>query len=297
MKRNIVIGQIVAALMLASSPVIAADYGDVSNNTYTDVEFGSGWYLRGDITYNMKGREDKGRGVISSATSTSNLQYDYDDALGFRVGAGYYMAPNFRLEGTIEAVLQSSFAGEAYAGFGGTRSSTTETIVFNNTGLITSSSNAALIGSNAPLIGGKEETTASYNAGLYMVTGYYDLPKIGKFTPYIGAGGGLSQINYKETSVWTCSPSSTAETCGDPAGTAGAEATKTTTRDESFVTTAWQLSAGTAIELTENMSFDVGYTFTQVGGASNLSYADGTAIDDDGFAIHRVNAGIRYQLW
>ena len=70
--------------LLATSVTQADDYssGIVTKapaETYTDVEFGSGWYLRGDISYNFDGRNQNERVTLPAASAT--LDADYDDAV------------------------------------------------------------------------------------------------------------------------------------------------------------------------------------------------------------------------
>ena len=116
------------ALLFANGSVLAGDYNSgivtksPSTVDFTDVEFGSGWYIRGDITYNLDGRSGSGSSDITTSSGNRfSLQGDYDDAIGARIGGGYYVNPNFRLELSAEGIFNSQFSGIGQRSFGGSR--------------------------------------------------------------------------------------------------------------------------------------------------------------------------------
>lgn len=347
MKRFVLNTTVAAVALLTASTAFAGDYnsGIVTKSPsagYTDVEFGSGWYLRGDITFNLRGESASSATTISTPSDTFRVDANYDDAIGARIGAGYYVSPNFRLEANVEGILSSSFNGVRNRGFGGQRDVSisvqtlpaqdavpgtpgvtdpitgitigaipgipaqpavfenfTDTVFFDSDGNVIGSNTGvypANVGNLANPINGTETIDAEYSATSFIVSGYYDLPKLGKFTPYVGGGLGLGRINYSETREFTCIPDAS-ETCSFPAGAQGETTTQTLSRNEEFWALAYQVSIGAAYRVTDNLSLDVGYSYTDFEGGDDLSYDDGTAIDDDGFAIHQVRAGIRYDIW
>lgn len=347
MKRFVLNSTVAAIALLTASSAFANDYnsGIVSKSPsegYTDVEFGSGWYLRGDITFNVRGNSEATSTILQSPNDSFAVDANYDDAVGARIGAGYYLTPNIRIEGNVEGILSSSFNGIRSRGYAGQRDVSVsiqtqaaqpaipgtpgvtdpitgvtigatpgipaqppvfenfpDTVFFNADGNVTGSNTGvyqANVGNTAPAINGTESIDAEYSATSFIVSGYYDLPTLGKFTPYVGAGVGLGRINYNETREFTC-VADASETCRFPAGTQGETTTQTLTRNEEFWALAYQLSAGAAYRVTDKLSVDVGYSYTDFEGGDDLSYDDGTAIDDDGFAIHQVRAGVRYDIW
>lgn len=359
MKRFVLNSTVAAMALISASSAFANDYntGVVTKGPsegYTDVEFGSGWYIRGDITYNIRGTSESTLTTIQTPSDSFSVQADYDDAVGARIGAGYYISPNFRIEGNVEGIANSTFNGLRSRGFGGSRDvliniqtlaaqdavpgtaaipgtpniiniltgQTTpgtpgvpgvagipaqppvfedfpDTITFDSNGNVTSSTNGVYvsnIGNTASTINGTEEIDAEYSAASFIVSGYYDLPKLGKFTPYVGAGIGYGRINYSENRTFTC-VADDSESCGFPAGQQGETVTTELQRNEEFWAFAYQISAGTSYRLNDNLSVDVGYSYTDFAGGDDLSYDDGTAIDDDGFAVHQVRAGVRYDLY
>ncbi len=347
MKRFILNSTVAAIALLSTSSAFANDYNSgvvtksPSDDVFTDVEFGSGWYLRGDITYNIRGNsESTATSIVTPGGDSFSVDADYDDSIGVRIGAGYYLRPNFRIEGNVETIFNSSFDGTQSRSFAGTRDVSVsiqtlgaqpavpgtpgvtdpvtgitigatpgtpaqppvfqdfpDTISFDSNGNVTGTTNGVFGGATAPAINGSEQIDAEYSATSFIVSGYYDLPTLNNFTPYLGAGIGYGRLNYNESRTFTCNADSS-ETCAFPAiGAQGQQTTTTFTRDEEFWAFAYQLSAGAAYRIDDNISLDVGYSYTDFAGGDDISYDDGTAIDDDGFAIHQVRAGIRYDIW
>ncbi len=316
MKRFVLNSTVAAITLFTASSAFADDYnsGVVSktpSETYTDVEFGSGWYLRGDITYNIDGRSS------NSFTSVSDLnrsvQADYDDAVGARVGFGYYVAPNFRIEASVESILDSEFGYFSSVGFAGQRNidvvtspgdptatppvlptTAPDTVFFDANGTVTGTAAGLFTGATTGAISGTEDFEASYSTSSLIINGYYDLASVGKFKPYIGIGGGIGRVNYNQSRKLVCAAASN-ETC--VVGSTGATTEVTLTLDDEYWTYAYQLSVGAAIEVDERTSIDIGYSYTGFGEGDDLSYADGTGIDAEGVRIHQIRAGIRYDIW
>ena len=282
MKRFVLNSTVAAIALLSASSAFANDYnsGVVTKSPsegYTDVEFGSGWYLRGDITYNIDGRSESGINPIAGVST--GIQTNYDDAVGARVGFGYKASPNTRIEINAEAIFSSEIDG-----LGGR---TFNAIDFADplAPVNTTTSGTGLI-------------DAEYSLTDLIVTGYYDLPRFGAFTPYIGAGAGIARIRYNETETLTCQPSSSTIACTSfPPGAPGEVTTSTRTLSEEAWTYAYQLTAGTAIAVDDRTSIDLSYSYTQIGDGDEIDYADGTGIDDDGVQLHQIRAGVRYDIW
>ena len=303
MNRFLLNSTVAAITLLSASAALADDYNSgvvtkTPGGGYTDVEFGSGWYLRGDITYNIDGKSNTTFANIPQVGRSA--QIDYNDAVGVRVGAGYYAAPNLRLEVSTEALFQSEFDSfSSNATFGGVKditvtdalgASVTGTVTFDSNGNSTGSTVGLANGTAVGAIGGTEDFEASYSATNLLLNAYYDLAKVGSFTPYVGVGAGISRINYNQSRTLQCNASGT-ETCNIGA------APLTLTLDEEFWTYAYQLSVGTAIAVDDRTSIDLSYSYTGVGNGDDINYSDGTAIDDDGFNVHQIRAGIRYDIW
>jgi len=99
-------------------------------------------------------------------------------------------------------------------------------------------------------------------ANTVMLNGYYDLPfKLadGKVTPYVGGGIGRSR-NKVNNINWSDSPTSSGQIPGG-----------------SDTSTAWQLTVGADIRLTQNWVLDLGYRYTDLG---DLKTNGGTTTGD-----------------
>lgn len=266
MKRFVLNSTVAAIALLTASSAFAGDYnsGVVSktpSESYTDVEFGSGWYLRGDITYNIDGRSNNTFRSVSDLNRT--VQANYDDAVGVRVGFGYYVAPNFRVEVSAESILNSDFRSLSGLSFSGQRdldiiidsilgTTAPETVFFDSSGNVTGTNAGLFTGTTTNAISGTEEFDAEYSASSLIVNGYYDLAQVGKFKPYVGLGAGVGRINYSQTRTLTCSPAS-GETCAG--GLPGEVVATTRVLSDEYWIYAYQLSIGTAIAVDEKNSW------------------------------------------
>jgi len=303
MKRFALNSTVAAIALLSASSAFANDYNSgvvtkTPSDGYTDVEFGSGWYLRGDITYNVNGRSSASVTTVPAISGGNFVQTDYDDAVGARVGAGYYVSPNFRLEASVETLFNSEFDGVFQRSYGGSRVDAAGGIdFFDSNGQITGSTSPAFIGTFTTPINGTETVDASYTANNFILNAYYDLNSVGTITPYVGAGAGFSRIATEETRTFNCIPGAAVETCAFPPGGAGEATTTTRSRDDEYWAFAYQLSVGAAIAIDERMKLDIGYSYTNVDDGDEISYSDGTAVSDEGFELHQVRAGIRYDIW
>jgi opacity protein-like surface antigen len=134
----------------------------------------------------------------------------------------------------------------------------------------------------------KEETTLASgglrgsietNMGYGMATGYVDLGTVAGITPYIGAGAGFI---YSQSSS-----SGDVDVGGEPFPGAYSE------DDFAF---AYTLNAGFAYRMTQNLSLDVGYQYLNSPDAQHFS-ATSPGFAEEGFDMHQVKVGLRYDLW
>lgn len=110
-----------------------------------------------------------------------------------------------------------------------------------------------------------------------MANAYYDIGNFSGVTPYVGAGLGFANVDYK---------------AGYKNPITGADLIdgRNTTRLQ------WALMAGAAIDVTENIKFDLGYRYARIssgdaGDRGALTYAD------KGLQSHQIRAGIRMTTW
>jgi opacity protein-like surface antigen len=255
---------------LTCSPAIAADM-QYPGSGQTMVEFGSGWYLRGDIGYNFGGKQKLG--FDYNEVSGDLDSFEFENGIGYSVGFGKYINEYLRWDVNYEALMNSS-------------TNSTTNVLFRG------------VDTTIPAyvdIAGTQEVEASQDIDTFMANAYADVGNFGRFTPYVGAGLGLARVDYSEKRTDTCSPGADVY-CGDPAGGVGEEVTAISL-DESqqkFVL-AYSLTAGAAVEIAPKLKLDMSYQFLNIDDGSLLN---GTA--SEGFAgtsMHRARVGLRYDIW
>lgn len=288
----------------------------IENAIVTPVEYGSGWYLRGDVSWTFGAKMD--RSFTGNDDLSDTQAFEFNNNIAGRLGFGYQVNPWIRWEVTAEAMGDSNYSDTHSRTFAGSRNVTfsaetdpgpppviedlDDTVYFNSQGGVTGDLNGNFsnyVGSTSVTpIAGTEKVEASYSADLLMASAYVDLPVMGSITPYVGGGIGAARVEYSERRTWNCTPEDN-ETCGDPAGALGADVENHTALNNSrtYLAFAWQASAGAAIRLSERMSLDVGYSFTHIGTGDDLNFSGNTSSDKNGLSVHEVRAGLRYELW
>ena len=171
-----------------------------------------------------------GQGIDGAVRSSLG---DFGTMAGFEFGLGYAAAPALRLEAVIQYRPTFSFQGRAN---------------FNQTT-------------------GRQKVSADVSALSSMLAVYLDLPelglpRLGPFSPFIGAGGGLSRIDIDETHM---------------------QFTRTTTivPGGDRVNPAWMLTAGLAAPLGEKVTLDLAWRYTDHG-AVETSQGKGRIVWHDG---------------
>jgi opacity protein-like surface antigen len=263
-------------LSAVALPALAADYEPpiVVDQPIEEVpvEVGSGWYLRGDIGYNVAVDEDgsfdfrtfdPATGVTTpSSFDTASL----DEGLTYGIGFGYHFTD----------MLRADFTFDGYrTGFDGTTSSATPCPGF-------------------PLgTGCRSEDSSEASVLNFMVNGYVDLGTFVGLTPYVGAGIGYSYVDWSSLgSNLFCTGA------GCPPVSPGS----TEVDGEQSWRFAWAVMAGLAYDVSKNLKLDLGYRYRRIDSGPMFS-VDATAAtagvegDDPGFSTHEVRLGVRYDLW
>ena len=113
-----------------------------------------------------------------------------------------------------------------------------------------------------------------------MFNGYYDIMRLDRFTPYVGAGVGLA---YNKTGSVSFT--------GNPA-------LVNTIEGDNRWSLAWSLMAGVGIQLTERTTLDIGYRYLDMGKAeSGIIDSAGFAnpkVRIDDLAAHEFKVGLRF---
>jgi opacity protein-like surface antigen len=274
----------VAMLAALSAPGYAADLNEiipapVIEDNYVPVEIGNGWYIRGDISYDLStsatGNYLTYDGVAFSTNPYDN--FDLGSAFDVSIGAGYQFNPWLRTDATL------TYWGRDV---NGTDTSPAPCTTFATT-------------ADPTAINCRSVDTTRIAAWESMANVYADLGTYVGITPYIGAGAGFTHISYSDltnTSYCTNGAGSDVPVAGNCPLTSYHEGAK------SWRFT-WALSAGASYDLTKNTKIDLGYRYSRVAGGDMFNWPLGTVGvsgvqgEDDGFSQHTFKAGIRYALW
>jgi opacity protein-like surface antigen len=290
---------VLALLTSFIAPVMAADNDLIipaQQEDYVPVEIGSGWYIRGDIGVNFGGRHNSDQYDLAPV----NFNNSYRDALNIGAGFGYRFNDMFRADATIDHIFDSSFGSAQIVAPTGPCLGRGEYIDLGT--------GTAYFGPYA-ISNCLREDKATYTTNLFMANLYTDLATVSGFTPFVGAGLGMARISWtEETNSITCIPvDGTLHREGCVAGGTIAQPGLNEVYTEPGVVNngtdwrvAFSLSAGLAYQLTKNVIVDTSYKFTSVGGGTgSIPYGStpGSSMAEDGFGLHQVKMGLRYEIW
>jgi opacity protein-like surface antigen len=290
---------VLASIMAA--PALAADADQiipapVIEDNYVPVEIGTGWYIRGDVGYNFGGRHNDALYDLTPTTFNNT----YRDALNAGVGFGYKVNDILRMDATIDRVFGSKFTNTALVA---------PTGPCHGTGEYVNTTTGVIFMGPFDISNCLRKDEASYNAWVMMGNAYADLGTFNGFTPFVGAGLGAARINWKEeTNSITCvpvDPSVHREACS-ATGTVAQPALNAVYTEPGILNNGsnWRLAlaltAGISYEISKGLHLDTSYKFTSIGGGfGKIPYGStpGSSIAKDGFGLHQVKVGLRYEIW
>ena len=130
--------------------------------------------------------------------------------------------------------------------------------------------------------------TSSYNLNSKfktvnpMLTAYYDIADLGMFTPYVGAGVGLSFYNAKTTLQLDNHAPTTAVAVSDK-------------RKNKKATFTYQATVGTAVNFSDNVALDVAYKYVNAG-KYHVTVSALKGSYKKNLRAHEVTAGLRFSF-
>lgn len=278
------ISALVAAgcMMVMSDVAYAADIiEDPAPIETTQPLDASGWYIRGDIGYAFKSKTDGQWSFWNQEAAPfrgidDTLRYDefsLKDGAMYGVGVGYRVNNWLRTDATVDFFR---------AGINGRTDCPS---------YVKAAAGLNLVEDNCHY---GDSSTADIWAA--MANAYVDLPRLGAITPYLGAGIGAAYVNYDS---WN-----TRDNCAVCSYQSGKEGLDS-------VRFAMALMAGVSYDLTDQLKLDVGYRYLHINGgdaygydasdrASQTGYGDGPGATgaqarDNGFDIHTIRTGLRYE--
>jgi opacity protein-like surface antigen len=292
---------IVSALALIATSVFGTFAADdlvipaTQEDAYVPVEVGSGWYIRGDVGINFGGKHNTDSYTLAPVYYDNNFR----DATTFGIGAGYRFNELFRVDAGLEKIFSSSF---------GSRQVVAPVGPCLGTGIyVNTVTDVSYLGPYA-IQNCIQEDKSKYDAMVAMASAYVDLGTYRGFTPFLGAGIGAARVSYtEEVGTITCVPVDAGvheETCA-ATGTIAQPAKNTVYTEPGVIQSgndwrlAYAISAGLSYNLTKNLKLDTIYRYSSIAGGSGIPYGStpGSSMSKDGFSLHQIKMGLRYEIW
>jgi len=131
-----------------------------------------------------------------------------------------------------------------------------------------------------------------------LANGYLDLGTWDGFTPYIGAGAGVSWARIQQSVNFTLNGLPCQARCGfrdsiNPNVVTFADFDRS--QSNNTYRFAWAVMAGVAIAMTDHAQLDVGYRFLDLGTITGISPVTGTSVTQR-VRANEVRAGVRYMI-
>lgn len=276
MNRHSAIAFIFATLLPAFGSAFAMDLPPAVYAPETSIDgFGQGWYIRGDLGYTgWTGDELPRYKVLSGADTIVNTfdqgRFDKDVSYGF--GAGYQVNDIFRGDVTFDT-YNSNIDGIATIG---SRCGTKDPV-----------------GTSCRFTGAADFRTIGVMGNVYA-----DLGTVAGFTPYVGAGAGVTNVQW-DTVTQTPACVSGTSACS---GTLYAAQTFPGMDSWRF---SYALMAGVSYDVAPSVKLDLGYRYSKINGGDMFEYnaaekalgASGAKGSDDGLSRHEIRAGFRINTW
>lgn len=241
------------------------------------VEFGTGWYIRGDLgATRLPSVSNTSTSIYSapSATITTGDDVGYTASLG----AGYQINRWFRVDliGDFHQPVSSSFSTAS-----GSIPCTTGIYYTTNTNGSTTQNVT-----NGGCSGTYSAVLRSYDV---LLNGYVDLGTWYGVTPYVGAGVGLSFGHYQTSSTYTQLDGSSYNVYyTDPNTGETFHGDYDHHASGTYYNLAWALMAGFAVDIFDHTKLDVGYRYLNLGSIPGVT--------SKALTSQEVRVGIRYMI-
>ncbi|WP_081687972.1 outer membrane protein [Rhizobium mesoamericanum] len=266
MKPSTIIVSTAASLFLLGGPVMAEDPAITEAPEVSIAGDAStlGWYFRGDLGYaGWIGEE----APAYHFDETDDGEFDsarFSRPISGSAGIGYQFTDIWRADLTGD-FFKSDFAGTART--------------------------ELPCGASAPSgTGCASGVHADLRAYGLMANGYADLATIAGFTPYVGAGLGITNVKWANVR-------SQAE-CMDGGSTcSGATFAPQDFDGENSWRFTYALMAGLSYEINDHIKIDFGYRFSDIAGGSMFAGSSGISGRDDGLTRHEIRIGLRIAGW
>jgi opacity protein-like surface antigen len=307
----------VAVLCLTTMQASAAD---IDGLVFTDdanfakpAELGSGWYIRGELGFNLNGNQD----VSSYGNPALATLYDnnYTDGMNYSVSAGYQLNRFLRVDAGLGRLAGSDFSSSELMtedDGNGIRDFPTEVLPgdpnpCNGWGeFIDLATGTTYIGDDF-ITNCVQSDTAEYDVTFGMANVYVDLGSYYGFKPFVGAGVGIGRVSWRqELDAVICTPRADGvrvEGCR-AYGTGDQPDPNEPYTQPGIVDSGvnyrlgYTVSAGVGYAVNPNVTVEALYRYMNFGGPSLSSTGTtGSMLADNGYGTHQVNLGLRYAIW
>jgi len=251
--------------VVASLPgALAADMPDVDYAPPVQ-EFGSNWYLRGDVGYVLQDSSASGSSSLFDMNTgllygTSFSPADLDNT--WTIGGGF----GFKATEWLRFDVTGDYRGEASGTLNGTFSTYDAWSGTWSTG------------------GNSRDFEGRLSTALFLANAYLDLGTWSGFTPYVGAGIGAGYLSLTNLDI---------------------QDVGVTTDFDGKWSFAWALMAGASFQVSPNWLLDFGYRYTSISGVDFTSGVDGVdglgymgeaAVHVDDITAHEFRVGARFMI-
>lgn len=302
--RRLVLCTTAAALATSlAAPAIAADMLEQEAMPQTVVEFGTGWYIRGEISLNDGGsllETDRSEPIPATGTFERTTT-DADNVFGGALAVGYRLTNNVRLDGSY------SYLGSGRTEREGRAQPLRSPCTPADARRVDTTTGVEFIDTSHTIDNCNERSFNEYDLQHFAINGFYDFDStFFGFRPFVGVGVGLIRNRYNSSSGdVTCSPRPE-ERCAPTDGGQlpsdtdgfGVEYTQQGLRDNGVsYHLATSLTAGVSVPINKYMHFDTSYQWTHMmedalwGGSSLVENVD-TPTD-----FHALKLGIRFDIF
>jgi opacity protein-like surface antigen len=274
----------VAALVatLFHTGAVAADlrvpYAQPQNDD-VPVEFGTGWYIRGDIAAAQDNAIAFGKASL--------LHMKPPNAWSAGLGAGYKFTNFLRADLTVDyrsPVTTNGIAGSKLCQVAATPINGLDPL-----------GNQIVVGSNPVFDQCTGIEHSRLNRTQVLANAYIDLGTWSGFTPYVGAGVGVNVIFNKSQLNWFMSNQNPYNvTWVDPFSKATLQGYMDTQHSGYAYRLAWALMGGVAFDLTPHVKLDVGYRYLNLGSLTALDIAGNTVTKR--LNAQEIRTGFRYVI-
>ena len=269
------------AFAAAGAQARAADYGGPSLGASQplpaaepQLEFGTGWYIRGDI----------GAAAQTQPKLSTDLNWLTDSkrrrSWSFDGGVGYQINNWLRADVTLDYRSVDRRAG-VFGQYTCPNNYFTDPVT-GLTSLVTTTCSV------------RQSANINSLAGLF--NGYADLGTWGGLTPYLGAGVGFARITNNASVAYTDAlGNSYGPVLVNPVTGVATNYNFNQSSSRSSYNFAYALMGGVTYSLTQNAKLDLGYRYLNLGGAAGFASSTGSVVKKD-ITAHEVRAGIRYMV-